>query len=460
MKRGKRVKLFYLLGEKIYCVLWERRKGNTLKKQAVYDIKNLYPGKGAEEKVKEYYIKKISLVLCVLTIGVLFSVLSFVKSYTESSIINEKYITRNKYGEGVLQTEVTAGFADGSKEQLTLQIGERRFKEEELEELYEQAVLALQEVLFSEGDSTEAVKHTLNFPQTLEGFPFEIQWESSNYTLVDYDGRVYGENLQAIGETVNLTAIFQYHDFQREYVFTVHVLPPDLSSEELRRKALAESVEQSEEKSAYEENYVLPDKVEGELVKWEETRESSALLLLMIAALTAVALYQIKDYELHRQVLLKQEEMSACYPEIVNRLVLYIGAGMTVRNAWRKIALDFKKNKGNEKRKGYIYQEMLFACYEMDGGASEGEAYERFGRRCGLQQYVKLSTLLVQNLQKGNSTMLAQLKEEAETAFTERMNQARKKGEEAGTKLLMPMMLLLGMVMIFIMIPAFGTFGM
>lgn len=459
-KRGRRVKLFYLLGEKIYCVLWEKRKGNTLKKQAVYDIKNLYPGKNAEDRVKEYYIKKIGLALFVLTIGILFSVLSFVKSYAENTIIDEKYIARNKYGEGVLQTEVTAGFADGSKEQLTLQIGERRFTEKELEELYEQAVFALQLRLFSEGDSVEAVKHTLNFPQTLEDFPFEIQWESSNYALVDYDGRVYNENLPAVGETVNLTAIFQYRDFRREYVFAVHVFPPDFSLEELRRKALAESVEQSETKSAYEENYVLPDKVEGEPVKWEETKENSALLLLMLTALTAIVLYQMKDYELHKQVLLKQEEMFACYPEIVNRLVLYIGAGMTVRNAWRKIALDFKRNKGNGKRKGYIYQEMLFACYEMEGGTSEGEAYERFGRRCGLQQYVKLSTLLVQNMQKGNSTMLVQLKEEAELAFTERMNQARKKGEEAGTKLLMPMMLLLGMVMIFIMIPAFGTFGM
>lgn len=454
------MKLFYLLGEKIYRVIGNKGKRSVLKRQAVYDIKNLYPGKSSEEKLKEYYIKKIGTVLCVLVIGLLFSVLSLVKSYTEQTIVDEKYIVRNSYGEGVLQAEVTAGFADGSKEEFTLEIGERRFREEELEELYELAMAQLPKEICAEGDCVEEVRKKLIFPSGLEGFPFEIQWESSNYELVDYDGAVHNEKLPDKGETVNLTAIFQYYDFRREYVFPVHIFPPDFSGEELRRKALTASMEQNESKSVHEENYVLPDSIAGESVEWEETRESSAAVILLLTCLTAVAVYRMKDYELHKQVLLKQEEMFFCYPEIVNRLVLYIGAGMTVRNAWRKIALDQKREKKSGKRKGYVYQEMLFACYEMDSGTSEGEAYERFGRRCGLQQYVKLATLLVQNLQKGNSTMLVQLKEEAEIAFAERMNQARKKGEEAGTKLLMPMMLLLGMVMVFIMIPAFGTFGM
>lgn len=454
------MKLFYLLGEKLYQAFGNKRAGSVLKKQAVYDIRNLYPGKSAEEKLKEYYIKKIGTVLCVLTVGILFAVLAFVNSCMEHTIIDEKYIARNGYGEGTLQAELTAGFADGSREQLTVEIGERRFSEEELEELYEQAVMQLPDVVCTDGNSMEEVRGNLSFPSVLEGLPFEIQWESGNYELVDYDGTVYNEKLPEEGETVNLTAILKYYDFSREYVFTVHILPPSLSGEERRRKVLAESIEQSEKGSVCEKQYVLPDSIEGESVKWEEKRDSSSVMILFLTCLTAAVIYQMKDYELHKQVLLKQEEMLACYPEIVNRLVLYIGAGMTVRNAWRKIALEQKKEKKQGKRKGYVYQEMKFACYEMDSGTSEGEAYEHFARRCGLQQYVKLATLLVQNMQKGNSTMLVQLKEEAETAFTERMNQARKKGEEAGTKLLMPMMLLLGMVMLFIMIPAFGTFGM
>jgi len=453
------VKLFYWIGEKIYGILENTKKGSFFKKQPAYDMKSLYPGKNSEDKLKAYYIKKISEVVCVLIIGLLFSGVNFFMGYAEHTIIDDKYITRNSYGQGELQAEVTAGFEDGSKEEVTLIIGERRYSETELERLYEQAIEELQKQIFPEGSNAEEVRGNLHLPETLDGYPFSIQWESSNYAVVDYDGSIYNEELSSKGQIVNLSAVFEYYEFMREYVFSVCVLPPELSEIQFRQKALTESIEQNESKSVYEEKYVLPDSIAGERVEWEEKRENSVGVILLIAGITAIAIYYMKDYDLHKQVLERQEEMSDCYPEIVNRLVLYVGAGMTVRNAWRKIALDNKCKKDRGNKKGYIYQEMLFTCYEMDSGVAEGEAYERFGRRCGIQHYIKLATLLVQNMQKGNSTLLVQLKEEAETAFVERMNRARKKGEEAGTKLLMPMMLLLGMVMVFIMIPAFGTFG-
>ncbi len=453
------MKLFYWIGEKIYGILENTKKGSFLKKQPAYDMKSLYPGKNSEDKLKAYYIKKISEVVCVLIIGLLFSGVNFFMGYAEHTIIDDKYITRNSYGQGELQAEVTAGFEDGSKEEVTLIIGERRYSETELERLYEQAIEELQKQIFPEGSNAEEVRGNLHLPETLDGYPFSIQWESSNYAVVDYDGSIYNEELSSKGQIVNLSAVFEYYEFMREYVFSVCVLPPELSEIQFRQKALTESIEQNESKSVYEEKYVLPDSIAGERVEWEEKRENSVGVILLIAGITAIAIYYMKDYDLHKQVLERQEEMSDCYPEIVNRLVLYVGAGMTVRNAWRKIALDNKGKKDRGNKKGYIYQEMLFTCYEMDSGVAEGEAYERFGRRCGIQHYIKLATLLVQNMQKGNSTLLVQLKEEAETAFVERMNRARKKGEEAGTKLLMPMMLLLGMVMVFIMIPAFGTFG-
>ena len=459
VRKGKNVKLTDWIGEKVYSILVNTKKGSFLKKQPAYDMKKLYPGKNSEEKIKDYYIKKTGEAVCVLIIGVLFAGITFLMGHTEDTIIDRKYIARNDYGQGEKQAEITASFQDGSKEEVTLTIGERRFEDVELEQLYEQALAELVAQIFPEGSCAEEVRGNLNLPEILEGFPFSIQWESNNYEVVDYDGTVYNEKLAAEGEIVNLSAVFRYYEFEREYSFSVRVLPPVFSEEQLRRNALAESIEQSENKSIYEENYMLPDRVAGEDVEWEEKQESGSGVILLLACVAAMAVYYMKDYELHKQVTERQEEMTDCYPEIVNRLVLYVGAGMTVRNAWRKIALDYKKEKEQGSRKGYIYQEMLFTCYEMDSGVAEGEAYERFGRRCGIQHYIKLATLLVQNMQKGNSTLLIQLQEEAETAFIERMNRARKKGEEAGTKLLMPMMLLLGMVMVLIMIPAFGTFG-
>ena len=46
------------------------------------------------------------------------------------------------------------------------------------------------------------------------------------------------------------------------------------------------------------------------------------------------------------------------------------------------------------------------------------------------------------------------LEQEAEDAFEERKSMARKLGEEAGTKMLFPMILMLGAVMLILAFPA------
>ena len=54
--------------------------------------------------------------------------------------------------------------------------------------------------------------------------------------------------------------------------------------------------------------------------------------------------------------------------------------------------------------------------------------------------------------------MLDTLRQESWKVNEERKNQIKRKGEEAGTKLLFPMMLMLGMVMILVIVPACFAF--
>ena len=71
---------------------------------------------------------------------------------------------------------------------------------------------------------------------------------------------------------------------------------------------------------------------------------------------------------------------------------------------------------------------------------------------------MKFAALIIQNSKKGNKGFSQLLISEAREAFEDRMEIARKRGEEAGTKLLIPMMLLLILVFLIIMIPAFMSF--
>ena len=69
----------------------------------------------------------------------------------------------------------------------------------------------------------------------------------------------------------------------------------------------------------------------------------------------------------------------------------------------------------------------------------------------------KFGMLLSQNLRKGTKGLTNLLQREAQEAFEERKNMAKKLGEEAGTKLMIPLFLMLAVVFVIVTVPAFLT---
>ncbi len=148
------------------------------------------------------------------------------------------------------------------------------------------------------------------------------------------------------------------------------------------------------------------------------------------------------------------------YPELISKFNLLINAGMTVKQAWTKITDDYKRRlEETSAPKRYAYEEMIFTKHELELGVSEIIAYESFGRRTGLTPYMKFSTLIAQNLKKGSKGLSELLGREATEAYEDRKETAKRLGEEAGTKLLGPMIMMLIIVFILILVPAFISFG-
>ena len=89
--------------------------------------------------------------------------------------------------------------------------------------------------------------------------------------------------------------------------------------------------------------------------------------------------------------------MKIDYPTLVSKFVLFLGAGLSVRNVFRKLGEDYLKQRGEGGEKRYVYEEILLVCHELDSGISEASAYAHFGARCRSRQYTKFCSLLSQN---------------------------------------------------------------
>ena len=115
------------------------------------------------------------------------------------------------------------------------------------------------------------------------------------------------------------------------------------------------------------------------------------------------------------------------------------------------------RNEGGEMK--YVYEELRLCLKRLHEGVNEEECLNVFGNRCNHISYKKLVTLLIQNSKKGTTGLIQALGNETKNAFEERKQIARRLGEEAQTKLLFPMIIMLVVVMIIIIIPAYVSFG-
>ena len=213
-------------------------------------------------------------------------------------------------------------------------------------------------------------------------------------------------------------------------------------------------VNESSEKTKGDKEFVLPSSIDSTEIIWSEEKKSKATLFVLILILSLLAIFFGKDKDISRKIDKRQEEMLDDYPEIVSKLALLTGAGMSIRNAWKKISLDYKAS-GSLKR--FIYDEMVITTGEMESGVEEAVCFAHFTSRVKLQKYVKLVSLLQQNLHKGTKTFMDDLANEAREAFFEKKNNAEKLGEKAGTKLMLPMFMMLLIVVVVIMVPAFSS---
>lgn len=226
----------------------------------------------------------------------------------------------------------------------------------------------------------------------------------------------------------------------------------ELSEEQQREKELQDMIVQYNQKKNDPRYYYLPDEWKGKHLEWQQPKDTTGSLISGLGLIAAAALVIAKKREEQTVQIKRREQMLMDYPGLIMKFTLLVQAGLTARKAFQKIALDYGKREDGSKRAAY--EEIRIACYEMDSGISEAEAYRRFGERCGQVKYKTLSTLLIQNLQKGSRYLSDLLEKEAVEAWEERKRKARVLGEAAATKLLLPMILMLLVVMAVIMLPA------
>lgn len=172
------------------------------------------------------------------------------------------------------------------------------------------------------------------------------------------------------------------------------------------------------------------------------------LFMILLGPIAAVGTFFFADSLQEEQFRKRSKAIKYDFPEFLTKLTLLINAGLTLERAWEKILDDSKGSTSP------LIGEMQKTFNDMKNNIPRTKCLNDLSRRCKVKEISKFTSVLLQNMSKGSSDMVFMLQQLSDECWDERKNMAKQKGEEASTKLLFPMMLMLLTVFAIVLIPA------
>lgn len=427
------------------------------------EIKNillrLRPYENKEQMFLLYQKKKKRWMIGLIVVGIVSALYVHGGSQKEKRLLDGNLLVRNVWDAGNYQVDLNVKTKEWDYS-FSYLVKEKAYTRKEAEQLYRKFAGELPSLICGGNQTLQEVTEDLKLANAYKDYPFMVSWSSTDQDRVSSRGKVNRKGLEDEGQWVTLHALVREVDtgLEQELTLKVFLAPEKLSEEELFFRRVEESVISMDEVSARQEIVTLPVSVEGKELAWRETKRDRSIVILLLFGAASLFVGRAMDHDLQKADRKRLKELQKEYPEFAGRLRLYLCAGMTARNAFGRVAQDYAERTGKKKRL-FLESEMKIACNQLSNGLPEAQVYQEWGARCGEMRYRRLGFLLSVQLKQGNDRLLQLLEQEADVAREDQRNQARKEGEEAGTKLLFPMILILIMVMLLVLLPAYVDFG-
>lgn len=401
-----------------------------------------------------YMVSRISISIIAFILIIIFGDLICLNN-TFSKTANVKSIFRKNYGEGEKVYELEAKFKDGYRQNVKIKLPEKANSYDDVKLIFENSYQSILKNMLNGNQSINNITGDVKLIYSLDN-NVTVDWNLNNTLYIDYGGKILWDNMGNVDKvSVDIEVTLSLDTYSKTYNIPLTINKAGRKKSEI----IDESIEKYiDEYTKSDKEVELMNSITDEEVEFVEKKKKSSIIYIFIGVIMALVLYMIKGKELQDYEDKRRKQLEIDYVTMVNKITILHSAGMTILAAWDKVISDYEKNKSTLGMR-YAYEEMKYARQKMKNGYSECQAYLDYGKRCGIHSYIKFGNLLEQNIRKGTKGLSEILESEVNDAYEERKALARKKGEEAGTKLLLPMGIMLVISMAIIIIPAFLSMG-
>ncbi|MGN0367714.1 MAG: hypothetical protein ACI4EK_02945 [Wujia sp.] len=396
------------------------------------------------EEVLEYLARQRLFKVIKICIGILFVATLF----TQLEVLRNRYVQKKTQTieradyDGNSYTKVLSLTVDDKNYEIPIEIAPLEYTKEQFEQEAQKLLMQMPEKILGENRDLDHVVSDLNLMESDERSVFSYEWTSDHPEILASSGTLCVEELQT-ATNVCLSCTISYLDYQYTKDYSVTILE--------HRKSLVEEVksvlQKWEASTRQTKELTIPQMQEEQNVIIQNHQEEPTQLWLILggtAILLVVPICRIKRKE---ELFVRNHTLLCQYPFFVNRMWLMLGAGMTVKMALCNLVSGWKQET-------ILKKEVEYALHQLEVGCEETWVYEQLGRRLGLPEYQQLMQQFSQHIRVGNKQLRNLMEAEVTAALKKRSEQIKQKGEQASTKLLFPMMILLAMVMFMVLYPA------
>ena len=477
----------------LHAAEWWEKTGHRPDPRELHRIRALYVRGDARMQLRRRIGKRFEVSFLCLTVAAAAAfALSFVPA--KDRALPEDSIERPSFGETENVSLNVAGWNPDqpeAEEEITVEVFGKDPEGEAMQQVFDEVFAGLGTKILGSNPSLDEVRTDLSLIRVTD-WGIRVTWKSMDPQIVTDTGQVDNSEVPENGTVVTLQVELEYAGAHALYNLFVHVVPPEKNAA-FYLGLLTGEIEKQEKSSRTSNTLKLPDQIDGRAVTYRLPRSKAPWPAVVFLALLGGIYIAADRSRLKEECEKRRKQLREDYPVFLFRLCTLLGCGMTQRAAWFRNAgsmdnpaADVREadvraeNSGSRAKPGkaelragdawkegsrgvprvhYVYAEMAVTRTEIAAGKNEADAYRDFGQRCGLDGYIRTAGFLSQNAKQGTAGLRELLEAEMLQAFVDQKSDAVQKGEKMSTRMLLPMMLMLSVVMIVLMAPAILQMG-
>ena len=276
------------------------------------------------------FLNNLKSWLIVITGFVIFGICN---SFLKVNTVENNYINRPGVDEYDTEMEIEVEGLLDKPQRIEIPVTKRTYSIDEANEAIKKGLEEILLTLPGENSSLQNITTDLNLTNEISDLGLSVRWDFGESELIDILGNVHNENLKE-NRNIDIEVSLSYETYEESYIIPITVCPKILSDDERLLKELIDKIANVDKESAQKDGYILPDTYEGKRLIYHYGEAFNFNIIPIMGTVIAILLY-LQDKEKERRSTEKRKrELMKDYPDIVSKLIVFIGAGLSVRQSW------------------------------------------------------------------------------------------------------------------------------